>query len=242
MDQQIPMQTVGTDQAYSGSPEQATGQPIAQPPTPQPALAQAPPPQAREGLQWYTGKYIGIELANGKNEGVDKNGKAWKRFKLSFEAEPGDQYPKRFSVFSPLTEKSQIAVDDLVPGNVYTIAYAEKPFMSQYGPKVGKEVALIRMATQKDLENMVMQQTIQPTQAAPQPTTITQGFDQGVWMAFATAYAEATTDATDTNALHMLGSFCATNYPTQFAQAIVACRAHFAKPEQATQTQPPVQV
>lgn len=78
-------------------------------------------------------KYLGREL---QGEGQKKDGSKYKRFLLRCKLTDEQKYPRTYTVFEPMNEKS-IQLKELQEGLLYTIGYTEDTYLNK---QLNKEV------------------------------------------------------------------------------------------------------
>lgn len=99
----------------------------------------------RKPLKYETLKYLGREY---KKDGEKKDGSKWKLYKLKFDK---GQYGFNVNIFSPLTAKTTLQVDDLKEGEYYNIGYSENEYTHpQFGQQKNKTAVFIKDAKESE--------------------------------------------------------------------------------------------
>ena len=172
-----------------------------------------------DGFFNETLKYMGKML---KNSGTTKENKEWKIWSLSFDV--GGQFPWKCDSWDKLSDKG-LQLTDMVEGNYYALTYVKKPFQSQHGPKVGKNLVIVKNAQPGECtkDSMGRNQSQGTLNAQPAPLPAAKVSAEG-WVQFVTEYNQIMNGRAEKTSNHMLGTYVVNKMGKQFGDLIALCK------------------
>lgn len=166
-------------------------------------------------LKTTEGFYIGKEFGS---TGTTKAGKEYTRYKAKFRPRLDTDKAFSFTVFTPMTAKETMQLEELKDGIKYKILFSEEEYINKQGIKVnGKTAVGFYEATD---------------QTAPvQNQQGTAGIDLSKFEEFTKVYMQKVKENNVTpNAVHMVGSYIVTYDNVRVTELIKKCKAAIEQP------------